>query len=120
MPLKPLHDMRECRGTYEELTGRDHYIGTRVDDYLHITLTDEEDIFEAVSKLRVIYPNLMKMDYDNQRTRQNRVIDNLEQAVERRPLELVQEFYEKLNNRPLNDSQTKLMESMIEDIWGGR
>ena len=60
------------------------------------------------------------MDYDNQRTRQNRVIDNLEQAVERRPLELVQEFYEKLNNRPLNDSQTKLMESMIEDIWGGR
>lgn len=120
VPLKPLHDMRECRGTYEELTSRDHYIGTRVDDYLHITLTDEEDIFEAVSKLRVIYPNLMKMDYDNQRTRQNRVIDNLEETVERRPLELVQEFYEKLNNQPLNDSQTKLMESMIEDIWGGR
>ena len=70
--LLPLHDMRELKGTYEELTNRKNYEGTAVDDYLHITLTDEEDILDAIGKLRVIYPNLMKLDYDNQRTREDR------------------------------------------------
>lgn len=67
--LRPLHDMRELRGSYEELTSRDFYMGTAVDDYLHITLTDEEDILDAIGKLRSIYPNVMKLDYDNKRTR---------------------------------------------------
>ena len=65
--LSPLRDMRELKGTYEELTNRKNYEGTRVDDYLHITLTDEEDIVDAMGKLRVVYPNLMKLDYDNLR-----------------------------------------------------
>ena len=30
---------------------------------VQITLTDEEDIFDAVGKLRTIYPNLMKLEY---------------------------------------------------------
>ena len=62
--------MRELRGSYEELTSRDFYMGTAVDDYLHITLTDEEDILDAIGKLRSIYPNVMKLDYDNKRTRE--------------------------------------------------
>ena len=74
-PLRPLHDMRELRGSYEELTSRDFYMGTAVDDYLHITLTDEEDILDAIGKLRSIYPNVMKLDYDNQRTRSGQSVD---------------------------------------------
>ena len=67
LPLTPLHDLREIRGTYMELTAKSFYEGTATDDYLHITLTDEEDIPDAMNKLRVIYPNLMKLDYDNTR-----------------------------------------------------
>ena len=64
-----MRDLVELRGTYEELTFRGFYDGTSYPrDYVHITLTDEEDIPDAVSKLRIIYPNLMKLDYDNQRT----------------------------------------------------
>ena len=70
VPLTPLRDMAELRGTYETLTFRGFYEGTGYPgDYVHITLTDEEDIPDAVSRLRVIYPNLMKLDYDNARTR---------------------------------------------------
>lgn len=67
--LKPLHDLREIRGTYEELTARKNYADTDVEDYLHITLTDEEDIMDVMDKLHTIYPNIMKLDYDNLRTR---------------------------------------------------
>ena len=66
-----------------ELTDRRNYEGTAVDDYLHITLTDEQDIPEALARLRVIYPNLMQLDYDNQRTRQQQEISELKDFVAR-------------------------------------
>lgn len=117
VPLKPLHDMRRLRGSYEELTSRDSYLGTAVDDYIHITLTDEEDVLDAAAKLRIIYPNLMKMDYDNKRTRENREITDLEEIQAKQPLQLVQEFFELQNNQPMNEEQTRLVADFIEKLW---
>ena len=48
--------MRNIKGSYEQVTDLGFYRGTAVDDYLHITLTDEEDILDAIGKLRSIYP----------------------------------------------------------------
>ena len=91
--LTPLRDLRELKGTYEELANRKNYEGTSLEDYLHITLTDEEDIVDAVGKLRVIYPNLMKLDYDNRRTRENREITGGGRLSAKTPMELVREVY---------------------------
>lgn len=115
--LSPLRDMRELKGTYEELTNRKNYEGTRVDDYLHITLTDEEDIVDAMGKLRVIYPNLMKLDYDNRRTRENRELTGGETEESRTPLELIMDFYEKQNNQPMNEKQRALVSELMEKVW---
>ena len=115
--LSPLRDMRELKGTYEELTNRKNYEGTRVDDYLHITLTDEEDIVDAMGKLRVIYPNLMKLDYDNRRTRENRELTGGEAEEARSPMEMILEFYEKQNNRPMSEKQAALAAELMENIW---
>ena len=119
VPLLPLRDMREIKGTYEELTAKSYYEGTKTDDYLHITLTDEEDIAGAVDKLSVIYPNLMKLDYDNKRTRMQQCVGEAEQVEEKSPLELFSELYEKQNNQPMSAEQTKFMEGLIERVWGG-
>lgn len=119
LPLHPRHDLREIRGTYMEVTARSFYEGTAADDYLHITLTDEEDIPDAVGKLRVIYPNLMKLDYDNRRTRSSRQLSLDEEMERKSPLELFGEFYEKQNNQPMNTEQTEFMERLIEMIWEG-
>ena len=87
VPLTPMRDLVARRGTYQELTFRGFYEGTSYQrDYVHITLTDEEDIPDAVSKLRIIYPNLMKLDYDNQRTRAGIVLEGAEYAQRRSPL----------------------------------
>ena len=66
--LKPLHDMRKLKGGYDEITLKENYINTDTRDYMHIILTDEEDIPDAIGKLRAIYPNIMKLEYDNART----------------------------------------------------
>ena len=68
IPLTPLHDMREIKGTYDQIMLKKNYENTNTEDYVHITLTDEEDIPEVFSKLRTVYKNLMKIDYDNLRT----------------------------------------------------
>ena len=117
-PLRPLHDMRELRGSYEELTSRDFYQGAAVDDYLHITLTDEEDILDAIGKLRSIYPNVMKLDYDNKRTREGRVVEAAANA-DKPPIVLMEELYQLQNNQPMTEQQADFAVKLMEEIWEG-
>lgn len=118
VPLTPMRDLVELRGTYQELTFRGFYEGTSYQrDYVHITLTDEEDIPDAVSKLRIIYPNLMKLDYDNQRTRTDLSLDGAEDVQHRSPLELLEEFYEKQNGQPMGQEQRSFARAWMERIW---
>ena len=117
IPLTPLRDMRQIRGSYEEVTAKRFYENTPVEDYLHITLTDEEDVPEAMARLRVIYPNLMKLSYDNARTRSNTVIDGAVDVQKKSPLQLFDELYEQQNNQPMNDIQRDFLRELIESIW---
>lgn len=118
IPLKPLRDMAELRGTYESLTFRGFYEGTTYPgDYLHITLTDEEDIPNAISKLRVIYPNLMQLSYDNARTRSGALAAPTEQTAQKSPLELAEIFYEGQNGQPMSDAQREFLRGLMERIW---
>ena len=118
VPLAPMRDLVELRGTYEELTFRGFYDGTSYPrDYVHITLTDEEDIPDAVSKLRIIYPNLMKLDYDNKRTRAGIVLEGAEDVQQKSPLELLEEFYEKQNGQTMGEEQRAFARGLMEQIW---
>ena len=117
VPLSPKHDLREIRGTYLELTDRKNYLGTATDDYLHITLTDEDDVPDAISRLRVVYPNLMKLDYDNRRTRNNGVLNLANDMEQKSPLELFSEFYEKQNGQGMSQEQKDFTEALISKIW---
>ncbi|NLY81301.1 MAG: exonuclease SbcCD subunit D [Clostridiales bacterium] len=120
IPLIPKRDLREIKGTYLEITARSNYKNTNTDDYMHITLTDEEDIPDAMGKLRVIYPNLMKLDYDNMRTRSSDTLIESENVDRKSPLELFSEFYEKQNNQEMHEEQQRLIKGLIESIWEDR
>lgn len=117
VPLTPVRDMREIKGTYEEVTLRENYAHTNVYDYLHITLTDEEDIPNAMERLRVIYPNLMRLDYDNCRTRENQTVTGAEEVEKKTPLQHFAEFYQLQNNQEMKEEQRQFMEELIEKVW---
>ena len=118
VPLKPVRDMREIRGRYEDITLKSFYEGTGLQEcYIHITLTDGNDVLNAVSRLRVIYPNLMKLDYDNERVRHNAGIYETEDIDQKTPLQLFEEFYFLQNGEVMTDTQTLLAGKMIEKIW---
>lgn len=119
LPLKPCRDVREIRGAYEELTKKSFYDGADFcNDLLHIVLTDEEEITDAFAKLRLIYPNVMSLRYDNARTRQNAGAEALEALPARSPLELFSALYEAQNNAEMSDKQRELVCALIEKAWG--
>lgn len=116
LPLTPLRDMRRLRGTYMEVTALSFYQGTNTEDYIQVTLTDEEDIPDGMQKLRVIYPNLMRLEYDNRRTREERTVDAAEDAEQKSELELFEEFYELQNNQPMSAQQRAFSARLIQNI----
>ncbi len=116
IPLTPLHDLRKLRGTYEELTRRSAYENTNIEDYIQITLTDEADIFDALGKLRAIYPNLMKLEYDNSRTgKETNVMPETEEK--RKPITYMKELFLMQNGRTMSPVQENYLEKLIETVW---
>ena len=116
IPLIPLHDMREIKGSYDELVNRENYEGTATEDYLHIILTDEDDVPYAVERLRNIYHNLMKLDYDNTRTRSSYDITQAQETERKSEIELVSEFFEKQNGKQMTEQQLEYACDLIEQI----
>ena len=117
VPLIPLRDMAEIRGSYMEITARSFYADTSLqEDYVHVILTDEEDIPDAMTKLRVIYRNLMKLDYDNTRTRSITQIEGAAAVEQKSPLELFAEFYEQQNGAPMSDEQSAFVQKLLEEM----
>ena len=116
--LVPLHDWADLRGTYDGLMSKSFYEGKGYESmYVRLTLTDEDEIVDAMNKLRSVYPQVMQLQYDNQRTQSNMTLGEVENIEEKSPLELVSEFFEKQNGLAMNDEQTELVTNLINEIF---
>ena len=115
--LTPLRELREIRGSYDELTARSFYEHTTYrSDYLHLILTDEQDVFDAMSRLRTIYPYLMTLDYDNARTRAAGGMSVPAETERRTPLELFEALYTRQNHQPMSEVQRAYIAQLMEQI----
>lgn len=116
IPLHPMRDMRKIRGSYMEVTARSFYENDSCDDYLHVTLTDEEDILDGLQKLRVIYPNIMQLEYDNRRTRENMELTAAQAVEKKSEIELFMEFYKLQNNQSMSQVQEEFVRNIIQEV----
>ena len=119
IPLIPRHDMLELRGTYLEVTSKSFYQELKQDDYYRITLTDEEDQPDALAKLRVVYPNLMRLDYDNTRTKRESLVPGVADASKYSPIQLFDMLYEEQNGQPVSAVQHDFLTGLIAQVWEG-
>jgi len=116
IPLKPRHDMREIKGKYHELILNESYEGTATDDYLHVILEDENDVPDALNNLRMVYPNIMKLDYDNERTRASSEIGSADGILKKSGPELFDEFYTIQNGLPMTEEQREYVQALLEKL----
>lgn len=117
IPLKPMRDVRQIRGTFAELVSREFKATQNTDDYIYVVLTDENDVADAAVKLRGSYPNLMMLDYDNARTRSQTVMIGSANAEKKSPMQLFTEFYESMNGHSMDKEQADFVDSLINNIW---
>ena len=119
LPLVPARDFKTLRGTFSEVMSPGFTALLSAEDYYRIILTDEQDVDQALARLRkYFYKNLMDLEYDNTRTRTQSDIDAGEEALEKEPIEVLQELFLKQNGTAMNDFQTQTAARLIEEIWG--
>lgn len=116
-PLVPLRDMREIRGTYKKIMNRNSYRDTNTEDYIHIVLTDEQDEPDAIAKLRNVYPNLMRLEYDNRRTQAASSLETVASTDKKTPSQLFGELFEMQNGQPMSEEQSKYVTNLFNEIW---
>ena len=116
IPTSPLRDWVDLRGTYNELTSLQYYESKPElrESFVRVTLTDENDIPDAIGKLRFIYHNIMELRYDNKRTQtKSIVVNNIDATKQKTPAELFADFYELQNGE---SSLTAEQQAFIDEI----
>lgn len=115
--IEYLRDMRIIRGYFDDIVENSKQDSNK-DDYIHIELLDEDDIFEGLSRLRKIYPNILTFRYINNRIGENNldIIKSYENT--KNPLELFEEFYYQRLGVELSEDKKLLMKESIDRIWG--
>lgn len=115
LPIKPLRDLRIIKAQFEDILKAEVY---NEDDYVEIILTDELEVPKALPILRKIYPNIMKLSYDNTRTRNALAEEGIKNTENLSPSEIFKKFYKEQNAMDINEEQEKILNEIIEDIWG--
>lgn len=118
IPLKPIRDMRTVKGKYEEITLKSSYDGSNRDDYIRVVLTDEDDVMDAMARLRAVYPNIMKLEYDNKRSSAGRDFSLGERVEDKTEIELFTELYEQQNGMSMNEKQQEFVERIVSRLKG--
>lgn len=112
IPLdKPLHDWKVYKGNFDEVI-----LNKKTDDYVKVVLTDEEEIFDAVNKLREYFPNIMQLSFENNRIKNEYSAAMLENVTSMTVPDLFAEFYLKQQGAELNGRQKKIVEDVFKEI----
>lgn len=120
VPLTSERDMREIKGPIAALTDSKIYSQANILDYIHATITDENEIYDAIGKLRSVYPNIMRLDFENSRSVWNSEAKTAAEEVDlKNPMKLFEEFFINQNNNPISGSQRDIMLKLFEGMEGG-
>ncbi len=119
LALHPLRNLLEIRGKYADIMQKSYYENTTWQtDYVYITLTDEQEIPDAMAKLRTVYHNVTAMRYVNTRTRNSSVLKTATDIESKTPFDLFSDFYAVQNGVAMSDDQKELVTQLVEKIWG--
>ena len=110
--LMPKRELREIRGPIDRLLEKAVYEAADQKDYLHITLTDQEEVLDAMGRLREVYPNIMRLDFE----KNHMAMEDGPQTVfldAKTPEELFAEFFMLQNGREMSEEQSRLVKTLL-------
>lgn len=118
-PLVPIRDMRGIKGPIDELLNPKNYTKGNTSDYIQATLTDEGNLVDAIGRMRTVYPNIMRLDFENSMTRKNENAKTAATDVQKKnPMELFKEFFVAQNNVEMDEKQEEIMTRLLNRLEG--
>ncbi len=118
VPLIPKRDMKHLKTSMEDLKSGNILSSIPSDTYMHITLTDDEEVIDAISKVREIFKNVMVLDFDNKRNGENLSDTTItsEDLKQKTPKELFVDFFSSQNNVELTESQNEIISNIVNEV----
>ena len=113
IPLKPMRDMRHLKGKLKELLDPGNVTAT--EDFIYATLTDEDIINDAMGFFQQVYPNTVKIDYDNSHTREIEQVDISQIADHRSFDDLVRDFYRQIYGCEITEEEMDVMRTVARE-----
>ena len=114
IPIIPINDMRKIRGPINMLLDKDVYMEGNTEDYIQVTLTDEDEVFDAVRRLKMVYKNMLKLDFDNSRVRALNEVETIENIEQKSDIELFCEFYKNRTDTELSEAEFDIMKKVMD------
>jgi exonuclease SbcD len=108
-----MRDMRHLKGPIEKLLDRENI--TSPEDFIYATLTNEDIIDDAMGIMQQVYPNTVKIDYDNSRTREIERIDIANIAEQKSFDELIGDFYRKMYGCDISEEEMQVMKEAAKE-----
>lgn len=118
LPLRPMRDMRHLTGPIDMLLDPIHVQDP--EDYVYVTLTDDQVVMDAMSRIRQVYPHAMKLDYRNQHTAMVEELDYQQVTKEKSFREISEDFYEQMYGCEMSEQELDILMEIAEQIGLGR
>ena len=114
IPLKPLRDLRHLKGRLDQLLRSENI--SDPEDYIYITLTDEEIINDVMGIVQQYYPNTVKIDYQNSHTKYIEDLDIGEILSDMSFEEIIADFYMKMYGTEISEDEMDVMLSAAGEV----
>lgn len=116
VPLKISKDLRKIKGNIEDLTSLDVVLAGNAEDYLHVTLTNEEELIDPLNRLRNFYPNVMRLEFDNERTRKSKELIFEKEIENKSSQELFSDFYKQRTGVYIDNESLEIVKEIFERL----
>ena len=113
VPLKPMRDMRHIKGTLKELLDKKNVKAP--EDFIYATLTDEDVINDAMGIFQQVYPNTVRIDYDNSHTKEIEQVDISRIAENKSFPELIGDFYRQMYGCEITEEEMDVMRTAARE-----
>lgn len=113
VPLKPMRNMRHIKGTLKELLDKKNVKAT--EDYIYATLTDEDIVNDAMGIFQQVYPNTVRIDYDNSHTKEIEQVDISRIAENKTFPELIGDFYRQMYGCEITEEEMDVMRTVARE-----
>lgn len=113
--LVPMRDLVHIRGAFADIV-KDENLIENTQDFVYVTLTDEDVIPDAMRIMRQYYPNTIKLDYDNSRTRELAHVDVVQATQSRSYEDLIADFYKQMYGVEISEEEMNMMKDVAKEV----